>query len=57
MQNLRKIPKASASRGRVRAYRFGPFQIDLAKRLLLRDGDFVALTPKVFETLVVFAEN
>ena len=57
MQNLRKIPKAAAGRGRVRGYRFGPFQIDLVKRLLLRDGDFVALTPKVFETLVVFAEN
>jgi TolB-like protein/Flp pilus assembly protein TadD len=57
MQNTRKIPKAAETRGRVRAYQFGPFQIDMVKRLLLRDGDFVALTPKVFETLVVFAEN
>jgi TolB-like protein/Flp pilus assembly protein TadD len=57
MQNVRKVPKTSASRGRVRSYEFGPFRIDLVKRLLLRDGEFVALTPKAFETLVVFAEN
>lgn len=57
MQNIRKIPKASARRGRVHAYRFGPFQIDLDKRLLFRDGDFVPLTPKALETLIVLAEN
>jgi TolB-like protein/Flp pilus assembly protein TadD len=57
MQNVRKVRKTSASRGRVRSYEFGPFRIDLVKRLLLRDGEFVALTPKAFETLVVLAEN
>jgi TolB-like protein/Flp pilus assembly protein TadD len=57
MQNIRKVRKPSASRSRVRSYEFGPFRIDLVKRLLLRDGEFVALTPKALETLVVLAEN
>jgi TolB-like protein/DNA-binding winged helix-turn-helix (wHTH) protein len=34
-------------------YRFGPFQIDLGQRLLLRGGDAVPLTPKAFDTLAV----
>jgi TolB-like protein/DNA-binding winged helix-turn-helix (wHTH) protein/Tfp pilus assembly protein PilF len=36
---------------------FGPFRIDLAERLLLRDGETVPLTPKVFDTLLVLVEN
>src|SRR5258706_1970569 len=38
---------------RPRSYRFGPFEIDLEQRLLLRAGDFVPLTPKAFDTLAV----
>jgi DNA-binding winged helix-turn-helix (wHTH) protein/Tol biopolymer transport system component len=38
-------------------YQFGPFQIDVANRLLLRDGAPVALPPKVFEALYVLVEN
>src|SRR5258708_3182989 len=34
-------------------YRFGPFQLDLGQRLLLRGGDAVPLTPKAFDTLAV----
>jgi DNA-binding winged helix-turn-helix (wHTH) protein len=30
---------------------FGPFRVDLAKGVLLRDGTPVAITPKAFETL------
>jgi DNA-binding winged helix-turn-helix (wHTH) protein len=33
-------------------YRFGPFRLDVAERLLLRDGQPVALRAKVFDTLV-----
>ncbi len=33
-------------------YEFGEFRIDAVKRRLLRDGDPVALTPKVFDTLL-----
>lgn len=38
-------------------YEFGPFRIDVAERLLLRDGRVVPLTPKVFETLLLLVEN
>jgi len=36
-------------------YNFGPFRLDPAERLLLRDGDAVALTPKAFDLLVYLA--
>jgi eukaryotic-like serine/threonine-protein kinase len=38
-------------------YEFGPFRLDPAKRLLLREGDPVALTPKAFETLLLLVKN
>src|ERR1700687_420971 len=38
-------------------YRFGPFVLAPASRLLLRDEQPVSITTKVFETLVVLVEN
>lgn len=38
-------------------YEFGPFRVDTAERLLLRRGRAVALSPKVFDTLLVLVEN
>jgi Tol biopolymer transport system component/DNA-binding winged helix-turn-helix (wHTH) protein len=38
-------------------YEFGPFRLDAAERLLLRDGQRVPLTPKAFETLMVLIQN
>jgi DNA-binding winged helix-turn-helix (wHTH) protein/tetratricopeptide (TPR) repeat protein len=38
-------------------YEFGPFTLDLKKRVLLRENKPVPLTPKVFETLVVLVQN
>lgn len=38
-------------------YDFGGFRLDLAEKVLLRDGKFIPVTPKVFETLQVFVEN
>jgi TolB-like protein/DNA-binding winged helix-turn-helix (wHTH) protein/Tfp pilus assembly protein PilF len=38
-------------------YEFGPFCVDLTERRLLRSGRVVPLTPKVFDTLLVFLEN
>ncbi len=38
-------------------YDFGDFRLDLSEKVLLRDGKFVSLTPKVFETLCVLVEN
>src|SRR5579863_935570 len=40
-----------------RIYEFGGFRLEPAERLLRRDGSPVALTPKVFDTLVLFVEN
>ena len=39
------------------SYEFGRFRVDAAERLLLRDGEVVPLTPKVFETLLLLVEN
>src|SRR5215471_6874994 len=38
-------------------YEFGPFRIDAAKRLLLREGSVVPLTPKCFDILLALVEN
>ena len=38
-------------------YEFGPYRLDTAERLLLRDGEPVPLTPKAFETLVALVER
>lgn len=38
-------------------YAFDNFEIDPANRILLRDGEAVPLTGKVFDVLLVFAEN
>src|SRR5215207_4644002 len=38
-------------------YEFGPFLLDEADRLLLKDGKSVHLTPKAFDTLLVLVKN
>ena len=38
-------------------YEFGPFRLDPAKHVLLRDQEPVSLTPKAFETLLLLVEN
>ncbi len=38
-------------------YEFGPFRLDVAERLLRRQGQVVPLTAKVFDLLVVLVEN
>jgi DNA-binding winged helix-turn-helix (wHTH) protein/TolB-like protein/Tfp pilus assembly protein PilF len=39
------------------SYEFGRFRLNVAERVLLRDGEPVPLTPKVFDILVVLVEN
>ena len=39
------------------AFSFGEFELDLAKRLLLRHGDPVALNAKAFDLLKILIEN
>jgi DNA-binding winged helix-turn-helix (wHTH) protein/TolB-like protein/Flp pilus assembly protein TadD len=38
-------------------YRFGAFRLDATDRLLYREGEFVALAPKVFDTLLLLVTN
>jgi DNA-binding winged helix-turn-helix (wHTH) protein/TolB-like protein/Tfp pilus assembly protein PilF len=38
-------------------YEFGPFQLDAAERTLSRDGQEIALAPKLFETLAALIER
>jgi DNA-binding winged helix-turn-helix (wHTH) protein/TolB-like protein/Tfp pilus assembly protein PilF len=38
-------------------YAFGPYVLDRPRRLLLRDGTAVALTPKAFDLLTVLVEH
>jgi len=38
-------------------YEFGAFRLDPAEQILLRGGEPVALTPKVFDTLVLLVQN
>src|SRR5437870_11055393 len=39
------------------SYEFGPFRIDARERRLLRNGEVVPLTPKVFDILLVLIQN
>jgi DNA-binding winged helix-turn-helix (wHTH) protein/tetratricopeptide (TPR) repeat protein len=38
-------------------YEFGPFQVDPDKQVLLREDQPVAITPKVFETLLILVRH
>jgi DNA-binding winged helix-turn-helix (wHTH) protein/TolB-like protein/tetratricopeptide (TPR) repeat protein len=38
-------------------YEFGDFRINAVERVLLREGELVALTPKVFDILLLLVEN
>src|SRR5579864_1035290 len=39
------------------SYRFGPFTVDPAKRILTRDGSPISLTPKAFDLLLYLVQN
>lgn len=40
-----------------RFYEFGPFRINSIQRVLLRDGEVLAVTPKQFDLLLLLVEN
>jgi len=40
-----------------RFYEFGPFRLDVGERVLLRDGQPVTLSPKLFDILLALVEN
>ena len=45
------------SRQGKRFFEFGPFRLDIANRLLLKDGELVPLKRKAVETLLVLVER
>ncbi len=45
------------AKGTRRLYAFGPFRLDLNERVLFRENQPVALTPKALETLLVLVER
>ncbi len=45
------------SETQLRIYEFGPFRVDALRRLLLREGNQVALSAKAFEILLVLLEE
>jgi DNA-binding winged helix-turn-helix (wHTH) protein len=47
----------SATRAGGSSYRFGPFRLRPFDRILERDGERIAVTPKVIDTLFVLVEN
>src|SRR5262245_25868290 len=40
-----------------RLFEFGPFRVDPVERVLLREGQAVSLTPKVFDLLLLLLES
>lgn len=38
-------------------YEFGPYRLDPVKRILLKEGEPVSLTPKAFDTLLALVQN
>jgi len=50
-----RIPRPPG--GKQPIYEFGPFRLDSAARLLFRDQEHLAITPKVLETLLFLVEN
>jgi TolB-like protein/Tfp pilus assembly protein PilF len=57
VQNLSKFLNAMTAERRLIGYEFGPFRLLPSERLLLKDGKPVAVTPKVFDTLLVFVQH
>jgi DNA-binding winged helix-turn-helix (wHTH) protein len=52
-----RIHGAAMSLQTKRIYEFGPFRLDEAEHLLLRDGEAVPLTPKAFDLLLALVER
>src|SRR5262245_45700290 len=48
-----KVLAAAMTKQAKRSYEFGPFRLDAAERILMRDEETVPLTPKALETLLV----
>jgi Tol biopolymer transport system component/DNA-binding winged helix-turn-helix (wHTH) protein len=59
-KNIREpllVSAEAANRNKHEIYEFGPFRLEPAERKLLRGNEVVALTPKVFDMLVILVRN
>src|SRR5215510_12464252 len=57
MRNSGRNHGAAMSLQTKHIYEFGPFRLNAAEHLLLRDGEVVPLTPKVFDLLLALVER
>jgi len=57
MQGFGKFPKKSESPRYPGLYEFGPFCLNSLKRIVLRDGEPLPLTPKCFDILLALVEH
>src|SRR5215813_11628983 len=58
LRNSQRVLKTMSSSPTHRSsYEFGEFRIDRLDRVLMRDGELVPLTPKVFDLLLLLIEN
>jgi len=57
MQGFGKFPKKSESPHYTGLYEFGPFYLNSLKRIVLRDGEPLPLTPKCFDILLALVEH
>jgi DNA-binding winged helix-turn-helix (wHTH) protein/tetratricopeptide (TPR) repeat protein len=57
MQDFGKFPKKSENTSRAPRYEFGPFCLNPQKRIVLREGELLPLTPKCFDLLLVLVER
>jgi DNA-binding winged helix-turn-helix (wHTH) protein/Tol biopolymer transport system component len=51
------VPSEAADWNKHEIYEFGPFRLEIAEQKLLRNGEAVPLTPKVFDMLVMLVRN
>jgi DNA-binding winged helix-turn-helix (wHTH) protein/TolB-like protein len=56
MRNVNRF-QAAMREGAHPCYEFGPFVLDTAQHLLLKEGEAVSLTPKTYDALLVLVEN
>jgi len=57
MQEFRKIPKKTESPHCTELYEFEAFSLNPLKRIVLRDGEPLPLTPKCFDILLALVEH
>jgi eukaryotic-like serine/threonine-protein kinase len=57
MQEFGKFPKKSERPRYMGLYEFGPFCLNPLKRIVLRDGEPLPLTPKCFDLLLALVEH